>query len=67
MSGLLDGTVYLSPDRCYGGPEVDSEDLDYYGSNCLGGDVFASIYGDSAFIRDLLEGLRVESFSRPPA
>jgi Tol biopolymer transport system component len=68
VSGLLDGTVFLSPDGCSGGPEFDPEDLDYYGSNCLGrGNVFASIYGDSAFIRAVLEGLRVESFSRPPA
>jgi Tol biopolymer transport system component len=68
VSGLLDGTVFLSPDGCSGGPEFDPEDLDYYGSNCLGeGNVFASIYGESAFIREVLEDLRVESFSRPPA
>jgi hypothetical protein len=31
------------------------------------GDVFASIYGDSVFIRAVLEGLRLGYFSRSPA
>jgi len=68
VSGLLDGTVFLSPDGCSGGPEFDPEHLDYYGSNCLGeGSVFASIYGDPAFIRSVLQGIRVEYFSPPSA
>ena len=68
VSDLLDGTVFLSPDGCSGGPEFDPEHLDYYGSNCLGeGNVFASIYGEPAFIGAVLAGLRVESFSPPPA
>jgi Tol biopolymer transport system component len=64
VSGLLDGTVFLSPDGCTGGPEFDPEHLDYYGSNCLAeGNVFASVYGDRAFIRDVLGGLQVGSLS----
>ncbi len=67
VSDLLDGIVFLSPDGCSGGPEFDPEHLDY-GSNCLGeGSVFVSIYGDPAFIRAVLEGVRIESFSLPSA
>lgn len=63
----LEGTIFLSPDGCTGGPEFDPEQLDYYGSNCLGdGEVFASIYGDKDFIRAVLDGLRVESFNPAP-
>jgi hypothetical protein len=64
VSGLLEGTVFLSPDGCTGGSEFDPEHLDYYGSNCLAeGTVFASVYGDRAFIRDVLGGLQVGSLS----
>lgn len=68
VSNLFDGTIFLSPDGCTGGPEFDPEHLDYYGSNCLGeGSVFASIYGDPDFIRAVLDGLRVESFTPAPS
>lgn len=61
----LDGIVSLSPDGCSGGPQFNPDELDYYGSNCLGdANVVASIYGDPAFIRAVLEGVKVESFSR---
>ena len=42
----------------------DPEDLDYYGSNCPAeGNVFASVYGDRAFIREVLGSLQVGSLS----
>jgi len=64
VSDLLGGTVFLAPDACSGGPELE---LDSYGSNCLGeGNVHASVYGDPSFIRSVLEGLIVESFSPKP-
>lgn len=64
VSDLLAGTIFLSPDECSGGPEFDPQDMNYYGSNCLGeGKVFASIYGDREFIQAVLDGLRVESFT----
>jgi hypothetical protein len=60
----LDGLIFLSPEACSGGPEFDNPPD--YASNCLGdGNVFAGIYGDPRFIRAVLDGLRVESFSRP--
>jgi hypothetical protein len=31
------------------------------------GKVFASVYGDRPFVRSVLEGLVVETFSPPPA
>jgi hypothetical protein len=58
----LDGLIFLSPEACSGGPEFDSPPE--YASNCLAeGNVFGGIYGDSGFIRAVLDGLRVESFS----
>jgi Tol biopolymer transport system component len=64
VSDLLGGTVFLAPDACSGGPEVE---LDTYGSNCLGeGNVHASVYGNPSFIRSVLAGLIVESFSPKP-
>ncbi len=65
VSDLLNGTVFLSPDGCSGGPEHEGRG---YASNCLGdGNVFASIYGDEEFVAAVLQGLRVESFSPTPA
>jgi hypothetical protein len=60
----LDALIFLSPEACSGGPEFD--DPPDYASNCLAdGNVFAGIYGDPRFIRAVLDGLRVESFSHP--
>lgn len=59
--------VFLSPNRCTGGAEF-AENLGYFGRSCLGGgNVFASIYGDETFVKAVLDGLRVESFSPPPS
>ena len=56
--------IFLSPETCSGGPEFD--DPPVYASTCLAdGKVFAGIYGDPRFIRAVLDGLRVESFSHP--
>jgi len=64
MVSDLDAVIFLSPEACSGGPEFD--DPPDYASNCLGdGNVFAGIYGDPRFIRAVLDGLRVESFSHP--
>jgi hypothetical protein len=66
VTDLLGGIVFLSPDGCSGGPEFDPEELDYYGSSCLGAtSVFASIYGDPVFIRAVLQGVSIESSSLP--
>lgn len=57
----LDALILLSPDGCR--PTTDSEFSGGYGSACLGdGKVFASIYGDRAFVTAVQEGLRVEDF-----
>ena len=57
----LDATIFLSPDGCVGDPEVSGT----YGSVCLAeGDVFASIYGDRDFVSRVIDGLRVEDFTR---
>jgi hypothetical protein len=59
----LDATIFLSPDGCQPGSDVSGT----YGSSCLGdGSVFASIYGDRAFVRDVVEGLSVEAFRPGP-
>jgi hypothetical protein len=64
MVSDLDALIFLSPEACSGGPEFDSPPD--YASNCLAdGNAFAGIYGDSRFIRAVLDGLRVESFSHP--
>jgi len=56
----LDATIFLSPDGCT--PGTDGEWSGGYGSACLGGgSVFASIYGDRAFVTALQEGVTVES------
>jgi hypothetical protein len=61
----LDAVVFLSPRGCSGGPEFD--DPPVVVSTCLGaGSVFANIYGDADFLRAILDGLRVESFSPVP-
>jgi hypothetical protein len=61
----LDGVVFLSPVGCSGGPEFD--DPPVVASACLGeGTVFVNIYGDADFLRAVLDGLRVESFSPVP-
>lgn len=60
-TATLDGTIFLSPDGCSGGPEHEGRG---YGSNCLaGGNVFASIYGDERFVDAVLDGLQVEAFT----
>jgi hypothetical protein len=59
----LDAAIFLSPDGCSGTTEVSGT----YGSSCLSDRrVFASIYGDRAFVRDVVEGLRVEAFRPGP-
>jgi hypothetical protein len=59
----LDAAIFLSPDGCNGGTEVGGT----YGSSCLAdGSVFASIYGDRAFVRNVVEGLSVEAFRPGP-
>ena len=61
----LDAVVFLSPQGCSGGPEFD--DPPDVVSTCLGaGSVFANVYGDTDFLRAVLDGLRVESFSPVP-
>jgi hypothetical protein len=61
----LDPLILLSPETCSGRPEYDSPPT--YASTCLGnGNVEVGIYGNPDFIRAVLDGLRVESFS-PPA
>ncbi|MCI0634133.1 MAG: hypothetical protein L0206_09515 [Actinobacteria bacterium] len=58
----LDALIFLSPDPCSGGPAFD--DPPESASICLAdGQVFASIYGDVAFLNSVLDGLRVEAFS----
>jgi hypothetical protein len=57
----LDATIFLSPDGC--SPVTDTDFPGGYGASCLGdGQVFASIYGDRGFVRNVIEGLRVEDF-----
>jgi hypothetical protein len=61
----LDAVVFLSPEGCSGGPEFD--DPPVVVSTCLGaGTVSANMYGDAEFIRAVLDGLRIESFSPVP-
>ena len=58
----LDALILLSPEPCSGGPEFD--DPPEYASICLAdGQVFVGIYGDEAFLKSVLDGLRVEAFS----
>jgi len=57
----LDATIFLSPDGCSPGREISPSGE--YGSSCLAdGSVFASIYGDPAFVTAVVEGLSVEDF-----
>lgn len=57
----LDTLILLSPDGC--SPTSDTESSGGYGSACLGdGNVFASIYGDRAFLTGVIDGLRVDHF-----
>jgi hypothetical protein len=61
----LDAVVFLSPEGCSGGPEFD--DPPVVVSTCLGaGTVSANVYGDADFLRAILDGLRVASFSPAP-
>jgi hypothetical protein len=61
MVSQLDATIFLSPDGCTS--DADSGPSEGYGAICLGdGHVFASIYGDRAFVTSVIEGLRVEDF-----
>jgi len=55
----LDATIFLSPDGCDGEPGVSGT----YGSTCVaGGGLFASIYGDREFVKNVVTGLRGEDF-----
>jgi hypothetical protein len=57
----LDALILFSPDGCR--PTPDGKFSGGYGSACLGdGNVFASIYGDLAFVTAVQDGLRVEDF-----
>ncbi|MCD6023004.1 MAG: hypothetical protein K0R20_2714 [Actinomycetia bacterium] len=59
----LDATIFLSPDGCTGGTDVNGT----YGSACLAnGSVFASIYGDRDFVASVVDGLRVVETSAAP-
>jgi hypothetical protein len=52
----LDATIFLSPDGCNGGTDVNGT----YGSACLAnGSVFASIYGDRDFVASVVDGLQI--------
>ncbi len=62
----LDRLILLSPDPCSGDVEYDSPRT--FASMCLGnGNVEVGIYGKPDYIRAVLDGLRVESFSPPAA
>jgi hypothetical protein len=57
----LEPLILLSPEGCVmGHDEIDQSGG--YASLCLGGQVFASIYGDRDFVKSVIEGLRVEDF-----
>ena len=57
----LDAMIFLSPDGCTSA--TNGAWSGGYGSACLGdGGVFASVYGDRAFVTAVQNGLRVEDF-----
>jgi hypothetical protein len=59
IGSTLDPTIFLSPDGCSSKSEISEG----YGSTCLGdGNVFASIYGDLAFVAAVVDGVHVENF-----
>jgi hypothetical protein len=54
-------TIVLFPYPCTPGTELGPPG---YGSSCLaGGDVFANVSGEQAFVNDVVEGLRIETFA----
>jgi hypothetical protein len=61
IGSTLDPAILMWLEPCTGGGTIEGSGR--YGSACLGeGRVFASIYGDRAFVRGVVDGLRVEDF-----